>query len=196
LRVLEASILFNTDTFLNTDTLLPKYLNVYSLSKKHFAEWLRLCSKNIKVVNLKLEHMYGPRDDTAKFVPWLIEQLEQGAKRISLTEGNQLRDFVYIDDVVSAYLLILQKADQLSGYSEFDVGTGQLTSVRDFVTKIYDIYKKKRSDSITQLGFGDIPVRDGELMSLEVDNTELKRLGWEAKVSQKKGLESLLKAVL
>lgn len=196
LKVLEAAMLSDTEAFINTDTLLPKYLNVYSLSKKHFSEWLRHCSKNIKVVNLKLEHMYGPKDDSSKFVPWLISRLEQGAERIPLTEGSQLRDFIYIDDVVSAYLLMLQKIDQLVDYNQFDVGTGQFSSVRDFVTNIFNIYKSMRPDTKTKLGFGDIPTRDGELMSVELDNTELKAMGWCAKVSQNQGLERFLKAIL
>ncbi len=196
LKVLDAAISSNTDTFLNTDTLLPKYLNAYSLSKKHFAEWLKQRSKEIKAVSLRLEHMYGPGDDSSKFVPWLIGQFERGVERIPLTDGMQLRDFIYIDDVVLAYLLILQKSDQLPEYSEFDVGTGQLSSVRDFVTDMYDMYRLKKSDSKTQLGFGDIPMRDGELMAVQVDNSELKGLGWDAKVSQKQGLEKLLGVVL
>lgn len=195
LKVLDAATSFNAGIFINTDTLLPKYLNAYSLSKKHFAEWAKQRHKDIKVVNLKLEHMYGPSDDRAKFVPWLISQLERGVERIPLTEGRQLRDFIYIDDVVSAYSLALKKADQLPEYSEFDVGTGQLCSVRDFVTNMYEIYKKKLGTK-TQLGFGDIPIREGELMSVEVDNTQLKRLGWDAKVSQKQGLERVLGTIL
>jgi CDP-paratose synthetase len=195
LKVLDTAIEFGVNTFLNTDTLLPKYLNAYSLSKKHFAEWLKQSSKYIKTINLKIEHMYGPKDDDSKFVPWLISQLEKQIDRIPLTEGTQLRDFIYIDDVVSAYLLVLLKAQELEKYSEFEVGTGQSSSVREFVTNIYNVYKWKNSDAKTQLGFGDIPVRGGEPTSIKVNNTDLKKLGWNSQISQKQGLEKLLKVV-
>jgi nucleoside-diphosphate-sugar epimerase len=69
LKILEACLKFSTDTFFNTDTLLNKYLNVYTLSKKHFVDWLEQNSDKIRVVNLKLEHLYGPKDDASKFVP-------------------------------------------------------------------------------------------------------------------------------
>jgi nucleoside-diphosphate-sugar epimerase len=193
LKVLDAATLFNTDTFFNTDTLLPKYLNAYSLSKKHFTEWLKQRSPEIKVVNLKLEHMYGPKDDQTKFVPWLIGQLEQGASHIPLTEGSQQRDFIYIDDVVSAYLLALKKVDQLPGYTELDVGTGELTSVRDFVSTIFAIYKSLNPSTTTQLGFGDVPMREGEMMTVEVDNSALKSLGWYATTQNTDGLKNLFK---
>jgi nucleoside-diphosphate-sugar epimerase len=193
LEVLDAATLFNTDTFFNTDTLLPKYLNAYSLSKKQFSEWLKQRSTEIKVVNLKLEHMYGPRDDQTKLVPWIIGQLEQGVDRISLTEGDQKRDFIYIDDVVSAYTLALQKADQLNEYTEFDVGTGQLTSVREFVAAIYENYQKLNPTNTTELGFGDIPMRNGEMMTVDVDNNALKEIGWCVKTEQSENMKKLFK---
>ena len=59
IKLLETAIRFNTDTFFNTDTLLQKYLNAYSLSKKHFVDCLKINSDKIQVINLKLEHMYG-----------------------------------------------------------------------------------------------------------------------------------------
>ena len=193
LKVLDAATFFKTATFFNTDTLLPKYLNTYSVSKKHFAEWLKQRSGAIKVVSLKLEHMYGPRDDQSKFVPWLIGQLEQGVTRIPLTEGSQQRDFIYIDDVISAYLVALRRADQLSEYTELDVGTGESTSVRDFVSAIFAVYKSLNPSTTTELGFGDVPMRDGEMMTVEVNISALKGLGWCAVTQKTDGLKMLFK---
>jgi CDP-paratose synthetase len=193
LKVLDAATFFNTNIFFNTDTMLPKYLNAYSLSKKHFAEWLKQRSQTIKVVNLKLEHMYGPKDDQTKFIPRLIKQLEQGVSRIPLTEGAQMRDFIYIDDVVSAYLVALQKVDQLPEYTKLDVGTGELTSVRDFVSAVFSAYETLNPRTTTQLGFGDVPLRDGEMMAVEVDNSALKRLGWCVRTKKTDGLKKLFK---
>ena len=191
LKVLDAATLFNTDTFFNTDTLLAKYYNPYSLSKKHFVEWLKQRAQEIKVVNLRLEHMYGPKDAQTKFVPWLIGQLEQGVSRIPLTEGSQQRDFIYIDDVVSAYLLMLEKADQLPKYTELDVGTGELTSVHDFVAAVFEVYKSLHPTTTTQLGFGDVPMRVGEMIKVEVDNSILKGFGWYARTAQSAGVKKL-----
>lgn len=192
LRLLDAATFFNTDIFFNTDTLSPKYLNAYSLSKKHFVEWLKQRSSEIKVVNLKLEHMYGPKDDQTKFVPWVISQLEQNVERIPLTEGRQLRDFIYIDDVVSAYLLTLEKASKLDAFSEFDVGSGRLTEVRKFVAELYEVFKGKNPDLRTVLGFGDIPLRSGELMEVTVDNSAIKNLGWMPSELIRRGIEKTI----
>lgn len=194
LRLLDAATAFNIDTFFNTGTLLPKFLNAYALSKSQFCEWLRQRSNQIQVVNLKLEHIYGPKDDQTKFVPWLIGQLEYGVERIPLTEGKQLRDFIYIDDVVAAYMLTLAKATQLVEWNEFDVGTGKLIGVREFVTAIHSAFSECNGICKTELGFGDIPLREGELMTVELDNTSLINFGWSARVSIEHGIAQTIGA--
>jgi CDP-paratose synthetase len=193
LKLLDAATFFNTGTFFNTDTLLQKHLNAYTLSKKQFVEWLRQQSEKIQVVNLRLEHMYGPKDDKTKFVPWVIDQLEQQVAEIKLTKGEQERDFVYIDDVVSAYLLTLEKSGQMERFTEFDVGTGRLTTVRNFVEALKSAYESKYGKSHTVLNFGALPYRVGEMMTITVDNTLLTDLGWAANISMPEGVAEIIR---
>jgi len=196
LRILDASIKFNTVTFFNTDTLLSKHLNFYTLSKTHFAEWLQQNSDKIQVVNLKLEHIYGPKDDTSKFVPWVISQLKENVAEIKLTEGKQLRDFIYIDDVVSAYLKILEKVNSLGSFNQFDVGTGTLVSVKDFLQRIKRQYEIRFGLNSTKLAFGEIPFRTREMMTVVVDSQPLLDLGWRPKVSIEEGVAKLIESLL
>lgn len=189
LQLLDAATFFNTTTFFNTDTLLQKHLNVYTLSKKQFVEWLQQRSEQIQIVNFKLEHMYGPLDDTTKFVPWVISQLVQNVPQIDLTPGEQLRDFIYIDDVVSAYLTTLKQSAQLPVFSEFDVGTGTFTSVRQMVELLKTTFEAKHGPIDTKLNFGAVPYRNGEMMQVEVDNSALVRLGWNPNTTLPAGLE-------
>lgn len=195
LRILDACKKFDTDTFFNTDTLLQKHLNVYTLSKKQFVEWLEQQSDKVRVVNLKIEHMYGSRDDTNKFVPWVLSQLRDNAAEIKLTLGEQYRDFIHIDDVVSAYLTTLEKASQLPTFSEFDVGTGKLISVRKFLEQLKEIYETEIGTGTveTKLAFGAIPYRDGEMMTVAVNNQALLNLGWNPKTSLQTGLKNIVK---
>jgi hypothetical protein len=55
------------------------------------------------------------------------------------------------------------------------------------------VYKKQNPDCTTQLGFGDIPMREGELMCVEVNNSNLKRLGWSVKTSRLDGILQIYK---
>lgn len=193
LRILDACLKFNTDTFFNTDTLLQKHLNVYTLSKKQFVEWLQQKADNIQVINLKLEHMYGPKDDATKFVPWVLSQLKANVPEIKLTKGEQERDFIYIDDVVSAYMLLLEKAPGLVKFNEFDVGTGQLTTVKSFLESLKAVYEESLGASTTTLNFGAIPYRVGEMMTVQVNNQALLDLGWSPKTELEDGLKNIIK---
>ena len=195
LKIVETASRYNTDIFFNTDTSQNKFLSDYTLSKKQFVEWLQFFTKTkkIKVVNLRLDHMYGTSDDNSKFVVWLMEQMLSNRDVINLTQGNQRRDFIYIDDVVSVYLLILRKHENLSEFSEFDVGTGEQISIREFVLKLKDtmelIYNKP---ILMNLNFGAIPYRKGEMMEVVEDVNPLFNLGWKPNIMLAEGLKSVV----
>jgi len=192
LRLLDLSLVYNTGTFINTDTLLNKNLNVYSLSKGQFVEWLKQSSNNIRVINLKLEHMYGGKDDIAKLAPWVLSQLKADQSEIKLTKGEQSRDFIYIDDVVHAYLTILERVQDLADYNEFDVGTGDLITVRHFIEELKKAYEVEFGITTTKLNFGIIPYREGEMMAVELNNQPLIDLGWSVKSRLHDGLKKVI----
>ena len=186
--------LLNTGTFFNTGTLLYKYLNYYALSKKQFEEWLQLASDKIQVVNLKLEHMFGEQDGNDKFTSWILNELQQEKNIIPLTAGTQKRDFIYIDDVVSAYLTCLEQAPQLKAFNDIEVGTGVLTPVKTFVILVKEVLEKLKGKPIkTQLNFGALPYREGEIMEPQVDNSMLCSLGWQPKRSLEENIEQFVK---
>jgi nucleoside-diphosphate-sugar epimerase len=182
---------FNTDTFFNTDTLLQKYLNAYTLSKKHLVEWLKQQAGKVQVINMQLEHLYGPKDDATKFIPWVMEQLKQNKKQIDLTEGKQERDFVYVTDVVSAYITALQQSGTLPRFTWFDVGTGSPVTVRKFITDLDRQYKKLHPENTTELVFGSKPYREGEMMQVSVDIKPLQAIGWKPEVSFEDGIKMI-----
>ena len=194
IELLNTGTFFNTETFFNTGTFLYKYLNYYALSKKQFEEWLQLASDKIQVVNLKLEHMFGEQDGNDKFTSWILNELQQEKNIIPLTAGTQKRDFIYIDDVVSAYLTCLEQAPQLKAFNDIEVGTGVLTPVKTFVTLVKNTLEKLKGSPIeTQLNFGALPYREGEIMEPQVDNSRLYSLGWQPKRSLEENIERFVK---
>jgi nucleoside-diphosphate-sugar epimerase len=193
LEILQAAIQHHVRSFINADTLLPRSLNAYSLSKHQFTDWLKLLSDQIQVINLRLEHMYGPKDDPKKFVNWVMQQFDNNVARIPLTDGHQCRDFVYISDVVNAFTTTYTQSASLPQYSEFEVGSGETISVRHFVETLRTKYMERFPKCSSELGFGDVPLRENEQMAVSVDMTGLKSLGWLPKVSINNGLKMLIK---
>jgi CDP-paratose synthetase len=94
--------------FINTDTALPENLNYYSQSKKAFRNLIEN-NRSVRVINLVLEHFYGPHD--GKFVSNIMQEFINKKDSLDLTEGSQRRDFVYFKDVLEAYTVILKKVD-------------------------------------------------------------------------------------
>lgn len=185
LRLLQLAAEFGVRTFVNSDTFLDKRVNEYSLSKKQFLDWLQLHSSGLVCRSLRLEHFYGPGDDTTKFVGWLVSQFAAKVPEIRLTPGEQKRDFVFIDDVVEAFVRVLQDARyQSPGFVEFDVGSGQSVTIRTLVQELQALFPNSVSAPI----FGAMPYRRAEIMDSRPDISALLNLGWRPRVSLKEGL--------
>jgi len=183
LKLLEASSLYRTDIFFNTDTCFNKdsvsysYLNAYTTSKKHFLDWGKQFAQkqSIKFVDLKLEHIFGAGDDDSKFVTYIIKGCLNSVEKLKLTAGEQKRDFIHVDDVVSIYRLLLGKLQkEPSFYQEYPIGSGKAISIKEFVEIIHRITQSK-----TTLEFGALPYREGEIMFSEANINRLKTLGFQ-----------------
>jgi nucleoside-diphosphate-sugar epimerase len=196
IRLAELGIDYGVKCFINTDSFFNKgnssYSNLlnYSLSKKSLLVWLNQLSKKLKIINVVLEHIYGPDDDGLKFVESVIQKIAvEKAPKISLTHGHQKRDFVYIDDVVDAYVKLIEYADSHDFvFKTFEVGTGNSYQIRDLVKIIKDV-----SNSPTELGFGDIEYRSDEIMDSKADISQLCELNWMPTTSLKDGIVKILK---
>lgn len=179
--------------FINTDTALPRTLNQYALSKKQLVDWLRFESGQPRVVNLRVDQMYGPDDDSNKFLPWVIEQLLTDAEEISFTKGQQKRDFIHVSDVVGLFMILLEHP--LSrGFVEYDVGTGNLSTIRQVVETLRQLIAEiANAKNIPSLNFGALPYRAGELMEPEINvATTTRELGWQSRISLERGLREVL----
>lgn len=190
IRILEAGLKTGAETFINTDSFFNKdkfsYSNLahYSLSKKSLKGWLEMFAAQIQVVNVMLEHVYGPNDSLSKFIPSMIRSIAvERHKTVALTHGHQKRDFVHVNDVVDAYLTIIDKVSPSPGWLEFNVGTGEAHEIRRATELI-----KKLSGSNSKLIFGALDYRKDEIMYSAADTASLKQLDWHASTTLEEGL--------
>jgi CDP-paratose synthetase len=188
LKLLDIAIKHKCQLFVNTDTVLDRFVNTYALTKRQFQEWLYLRRNEIKVINMQLEHFYGPGTSPTNFLSFMINKLKNDDPHIDLTLGEQQRDFIYIDDVVNAYKTIIEKENAVKdSYSSFQVCTNQLVSIKDLLVTLKDLTNSKST-----LNFGAVPYRENELMHSKSDNSALINLGWKPQYSIKEGLQKTI----
>jgi nucleoside-diphosphate-sugar epimerase len=190
-RLLEIACRFGVKLFVNTHTALPGSVNQYALSKHQFRDWGRAVTEGAKTrfVNLRLESFYGPGQDEDHFVSYIVRDCARNRSELPLTPGLQERDFIFVDDVVSAYRLVVERAtrgEELA--ADYDVGTGRPVRLRDLVEMV-----RRLSGSRTRLMFGVLPYRYNELMKSESDIAPLVALGWSPEVSLEEGLKIMIR---
>jgi nucleoside-diphosphate-sugar epimerase len=185
LQLLEASVEHGVKVFINAGTSLPADLNSYALSKHQFSQWLAVFGTQLAAIDLKLEHFYGPGESTERFISYVIAKLLEPAPKLDLTKGEQKRDFLHVDDVVRAIVLLIDREDQWnSGYYQFPVGSGQAHLLKDVVEQI----RRLTSNHSTNINYGALPYRANEVMESRADIRNLRELGWEPVVSLDEGL--------
>jgi len=191
LETLELAIQYGVKSFINLDTILNPQTNVYSLSKNCFKNRAKsLIGKgDMAFLNVRLDHFYGPNDDRSKFPSWLVEQCLSGTKELSLSLGEQCRDFIYIDDLVFGLSLIIKNHERFKAYVDIDLGCGTSIKVSEFVKTVHQLTGSK-----ARLNFGAVPYREFELMKSELDLKIITSLGWTASMDLKDGILRMINA--
>jgi nucleoside-diphosphate-sugar epimerase len=135
----------------------------------------------LEVVSLRPFTMYGPMEPPGRLVPSVVRRALAG-KAIDLTPGEQLRDFVYVDDAVDAFLAAATTDAAVGG--TFNVCTGRAVTVRDVVLHVLQC-----TGSSSEARFGALPYRPTELRVLSGDPTRAEQvLRWRARVTIEDGL--------
>ena len=173
--------------FISIGTGLPDNFNIYTYTKKQFNKLGHFFSNEygMEFINIELENYFGENEPRDRFLPSVIEKLKNN-QDVPLTQGEQLRDFVYVNDVIDAIILLVNKKD-VPPYLDVPLGSGQAPSIKEFITYIKDVM---HSDS--ELQFGKVPLRPNEPSSY-ANLAMFHMLGGIIKYSWKDGILKMLK---
>lgn len=168
----------------------PIYMADYTLSKHQFIRWGESFASHNRIhfITMNLEHIFGEDDEEGKFILFVEKNCTSNVASIELSDGMQLRDYIYTENVVDAYLCVLDNLERIVGYREFEVGMGEPVLLKEFVTMIKDISK-----SSTCLEFGKRPRNDNEPECSVADIKGLQELGWTPRYSREEGICQMLK---
>ncbi|MCW2725816.1 MAG: NAD-dependent epimerase/dehydratase [Frankiales bacterium] len=134
--------------------------------------------------SLALGNVYGPRQDPhgeAGVVAIFARALLAGRPTLVFGDGTAERDYVYVDDVVDAFVRALGEAGRCR---RLNVGTGVGTTVRGLHTLLAEAVGTPDTPEFR-------PARRGELQAITLENGGIRRaLGWEPFTSLSDGLRS------
>ena len=106
-------------------------------------------------------------------------------KKVKFSKGNQIWDFIYMDDVANALFLIAQKGKNDAIYP---IGSGEARPLKEYIKILCD-----KLGEPSEMGLGEIPYSENQVMHLAADISELKEdTGWMPMVSFEDGIERVI----
>ncbi len=162
-------------------------ISPYSLGKvasTHFLQMLHR-TEGLPAATLRLFLCYGPGQDSARFLPQVIRACLRN-ESFPASEGNQRRDFCFVDDVVAAVFAALTTPGARG--EVINIGSGHPISIREAVETV----QSRIGGGDPQ--FGRIAYRPGENMDLFSDIAKARRiLGWNPSVDFETGVEETIR---
>jgi dolichol-phosphate mannosyltransferase len=139
-------------------------------------------SENLPVCTLRLYSVFGPFEEPTRLLPALAINGLRGTLP-PLVDPSVARDFVYVDDVVEAYIAAAKNAARFPGHV-FNVGSGIQTTLSEAVEAARSEFRIS-----AQPEWGSMPSRSWDTTVWVSDNRKIRReLGWEPKTSFADGL--------
>lgn len=173
------------------ETAIPNPRSPYAVSKLAAENYVRTIGGlwGIDTVSLRVFNAYGPGQHLPAshppVVPNFLRQGMHGGSMVVHGDGSQTRDFIYVDDVVSAMVA----ASTAPGLNQLviNVGSGIGTSVREVAETALALTGNKAEIIFAPRGNAGVSRMRADLTLAK------KKLGFEPKVSLKAGLEKTLK---
>mgnify|MGYP002149982561 CR=1 FL=1 len=150
-----------------------KPISCYSFAKLAANDFLQMLNRveDFPVIIVRLFLVFGPYQKPNRFLPHIISSCLKD-EEFSVTSGEQLRDFCYVEDIVNGIFMALESSNCFGEI--INMGSGNSVSIKSIVFRVVDMVR---------LGcprLGSVPYREGENMNLVADISKANRLlKWE-----------------
>ena len=155
-----SSIYGDTPTLPKHEGMPSDPLSPYALQKYIGEQYCRLFYQlyGLETISLRYFNIFGPKQDPnslySAVIPKFIDALLQGRPPIIFGDGEQSRDFTYIENVVQANLLAIS-AEHLHGEA-INIACGKRTSLNQLLNILKEILKSKLSPLYQEPRQGDV----------------------------------------
>jgi nucleoside-diphosphate-sugar epimerase len=166
-----------------TDLLEPD--NLYGITKAAATMYCQYMAKkhNLPIVTFRLFSVYGYFEEKKRLIPTIIKSCLEN-KKLKLSSANSVRDFIFIEDIIDAYLKAINNIQKIQG-EIFNLGTGKQTEIAQVVKLVKEITQSKVKPEYNQIKSVQI-----EPKTWVADTSKTKKLlNWHSKYNLKNGLE-------
>lgn len=172
-----------------SESMLPQPTTLYGAAKLS----AMLMTERIAALHemrhvwVRIFSTYGPLDNDGWMIPGLISKLFK-RERPALTAGEQLWDYLHVDDAARAFLQLAES----KACGVFNLGSGEALPLRKIIETIRDFI-----DPTLPLGFGEVPYRPDQVMRLQADITRIESTTeWRPLIPLIIGLQALVESNL
>jgi len=157
----------------------------YAVSKTNVHYLLKYYGKveSLPIVHLRLYSVYGPWEEPDRLIPVLIEKAKEG-QLPQFVDPNISRDFIYVNDVVDAFITVAAKMKKGLYGEVFNIATGRKTTIRELAFLAKKLFKINKEPE-----FNTMVNRQWDLSEWYGNAEKIKtKLNWKAKIKLKDGL--------
>jgi len=132
----------------------------------------------------RIFYLYGPHENPSKFIPYVINTMLEG-KPVTCKAGSKLTDYMYVEDVASAFVALLESDFQ----GPLNIASGTPVYLKDIVEKI-----AIELGDVNDVHYEEVSFSEDNPAMLIADNHYLKDIvGWEPHYDLDTGLKKTIK---
>jgi nucleoside-diphosphate-sugar epimerase len=156
---------------------------VAKIAAENFLKYLHLAYGFPSII-FRNANSYGRRHSHQFVIESIIYQMYQGKSPIKLGDPQPIRDFIFEDDLLSAYVLATESENKELLGEAINVTSSEAISIKDLAAKLAEITGYKG-----EIQWHSFPKRALEIPIISMDNSKAKKLlNWEPKYSLEEGL--------
>ena len=158
----------------------------YAVAKYGCEKYLEYANRSygLPFTVIRQTNAYGRKDNDFFVTEQIITQMLNNPNEINLGYGEPYRNFIFIDDLLDAWVEIINNPEKVAG-EIFCLGPDNAIKIKDYVT----IIAKKLSWN-GKVNWNTKPERPGEIYLLNSTNQKItSKLGWFPRVSMDEGLD-------
>lgn len=183
------SVYGDTPTLPKHEDMIPRPISPYSVNKLIGEYYCSVFTKvyDLKTAALRYFNVYGPRQDPkgdyAAVIPRFINMFLKNKPPVIYGDGEQTRDFIYVNDVVNANIIAAESKET----GIFNIAGGKQVSINELAKHIMQITGKNLQPVYKKSRLGDIIHSSADISKAK------EKLKYKPKFALQKGLEETIK---